>query len=80
VVLHQLQKKYAHRFGGPVSVRRGEQEGPGCSLCVEDPENAGPAIAGIVAKRRIELGSIADAEFECERDARQYADSLRQSV
>jgi hypothetical protein len=44
---------------------------------VEDPENFGPAIAEGVAAKREQSGPGADAQFEREREAREYAVSIQ---
>jgi hypothetical protein len=72
-VVSQTQEAYAAKYRRPVSV----SIAPDHSYLVEDPENLGPAIAVNVAAKREELGINADAHFERERDAREYAASLQ---
>jgi len=73
-VVYQMQEAYAAKYLRRVDVSR---SGPDQPYLVEDPENLGPAIAERVAARREELGPGADAYFERERDAREYAASLQ---
>jgi hypothetical protein len=71
-VVQQIRESYIDRYRGSVDVIQRESD-----YLVEDPENFGPAIADRVAAKREELGSGADAYFERERDAREYAASLQ---
>jgi hypothetical protein len=73
-VVYQMQEAYAIKYRRRIAVTRSASDQP---YFVEDPENVGPAIAEGVAAKREELGSAADAHFERERDAREYAASLQ---
>jgi len=73
-VVYQLQEAYAARYRRRVAVTRNAPDQP---YLVEDPENFGPSISEKVASGREELGPGADAQFERERDAREYAASLQ---
>jgi hypothetical protein len=73
-VVYQLQEAYAAKYGRRIVVSR---SGPDQPYLVEDPENFGPPIAEGVAAKREEFGAGADGQFERERDAREYAASLR---
>jgi hypothetical protein len=73
-VVYQMQEAYAVKYRRRIAVTRSASDQP---YFVEDPENLGPAIAEGVAAKREELGSGADAYFERERDAREYAASLQ---
>jgi hypothetical protein len=72
-VVYQIQEAYAAKYRRPATV----SIAPDQSYLVEDPENLGPATAFNVATKRGELGIYADAHFERERDAREYAESLQ---
>jgi hypothetical protein len=73
-VVYQLQEAYAAKYGRRIVVTRPTPDQP---YLVEDPENFGPPIAEGVAAKREEFGPGADGQFERERDAREYAASLR---
>ena len=73
-VVYRLQELYAARYLRRIAV---SHSAPDQLYLVEDPENLGPAIAVNVAAKRGELGINADAYFERERDAREYAASLQ---
>jgi hypothetical protein len=72
-VVYRLKETYAARYLRPINVFRPQ---PGQFL-VEDPENFGPSIAENVASERATYGDEADVRFEREREARDYAASVR---
>jgi hypothetical protein len=73
-VVYQMQEAYAAKYLRRIEVSRSAPDQP---YLVEDPETFGPAIAEGIAAKREELGAGADAHFERERDAREYAASLQ---
>jgi hypothetical protein len=73
-VIYSMQEAYAVKYHRLADVTRSAPDQP---YRIEDPDTLGPAIAVSVAAKREELGSAADAHFERERDAREYAASLQ---